>query len=174
MNSSHTCGQIVQCVVFANDVSELTIQCAKSSQSCHFKLERCPPLQSTFCSHCLCCALSLGKVCKLEKTVLSVVKSTACCSNYVHSTLLALWSAGQSCLDGFPSVTDNTCTSSSCPFQGDTRNRQLRLFPSMNITCNGMLVGLSVAGETRDGGDYPILQIWRPTGPTSNDYYENQ
>ena len=40
----------------------------------------------------------------------------------------------------------------------------------MRITCNGMLVGLSVAGETRDGGDYPILQIWRPTGPTSNDY----
>ncbi len=33
-----------------------------------------------------------------------------------------------------------------------------------------MLVGLSVAGETRDGVDYPILQIWRPTGPTSNDY----
>ncbi len=29
-----------------------------------------------------------------------------------------MWSAGQSCLDGFPSVTDNTCTSSSCPFQG--------------------------------------------------------
>ncbi len=33
-----------------------------------------------------------------------------------------------------------------------------------------MLVGLSVAGETRNGGDYPILQIWRPTGPMSNDY----
>ncbi len=40
----------------------------------------------------------------------------------------------------------------------------------MRITCNGMLVGLSVAGETRNGGDYPILQIWRPTGPMSNDY----
>ncbi len=31
-------------------------------------------------------------------------------------------------------------------------------------------MGLSVAGETRNGGAYPILQIWRPTGPTSNDY----
>ena len=40
----------------------------------------------------------------------------------------------------------------------------------MRITCNGVLVGLSVAGETRGGGAYPILQIWRPTGPTSNDY----
>ncbi len=37
----------------------------------------------------------------------------------------------------------------------------------MRITCNGVLVGLSVAGETRIGGDSPILQIWRPTGPTS-------
>ena len=40
----------------------------------------------------------------------------------------------------------------------------------MRITCNGMLVGLSVAGQTRSGVDYHILQIWRPTGPTSNDY----
>ncbi|XP_064396494.1 RAF proto-oncogene serine/threonine-protein kinase-like isoform X2 [Halichondria panicea] len=78
---------------------------------------------------------------------------------------------GQSCLDGFPSVTNNTCTSSSCPFQGSNQNRQLRLFPSMRITCNGMLVGLSVAGETRKKGkNYPILQIWRPTSSTSNDY----
>ncbi|XP_064395470.1 uncharacterized protein LOC135342615 isoform X2 [Halichondria panicea] len=80
---------------------------------------------------------------------------------------------GQSCLDGFPSVTNNTCTSSSsCPFQGSINSRQLRLFPSMRITCNGMLVGLSVAGETRKKGNrnYPILQIWRPTSSTSNDY----
>ena len=42
----------------------------------------------------------------------------------------------------------------------------------MRITCNGMLVGLSVAGETRKKGNrnYPILQIWRPTSSTSNDY----
>ncbi len=42
----------------------------------------------------------------------------------------------------------------------------------MRIICNGVLVGLSVAGETRGGGnsDYPILQIWRPTSPTSNEY----
>ncbi len=79
-----------------------------------------------------------------------------------------LWSAGQSCLDGFPLVTDNTCTSSSCPFQGANSNsRQLRLFPSMRITCNGMLEGLSVAGETRSGANYPILQIWRPISLTS-------
>ncbi|XP_064390055.1 uncharacterized protein LOC135337965 isoform X2 [Halichondria panicea] len=77
---------------------------------------------------------------------------------------------GQRCLDGFPSVTDNTCTLSTCPIQGISSSRQLRLFPSMRITCNGMLVGLSVAGETLSGGDYPILQIWRPTGPTPNDY----
>ncbi len=82
-------------------------------------------------------------------------------------TLLALWFAGQSCLDGFPSVTNNTCTSSSCPFQGISITQQLRLFPSMRITCNGMLVGLSVAGETQSGESYPILQIWRLTGPTS-------
>ncbi len=81
-------------------------------------------------------------------------------------------SAGQSCLDGFPSITDrgNTCTSSSCPIQGISSSRQLILFPSMRITCNGMLVGLSVAGETGNREDYPILQIWRPTGPTSNEY----
>ena len=83
---------------------------------------------------------------------------------------ISLWGAGQSCLDGFPSVTDNTCTSSSCPFQG-LSIQQLRLFPSMRITCNGMLVGLSVAGETGNRNkDSPILQIWRLTGPMSNDY----
>ncbi len=51
-------------------------------------------------------------------------------------------------------------------------SRQLRLFPSMRITCNGVLVGLSVAGETRKKGNrnYPILQIWRPTSSTSSDY----
>ncbi len=80
-------------------------------------------------------------------------------------------SAGQSCLDGFPSVT--VCTSLSCSFQGESGNsdsRQLRLFPSMNITCNGTLVGLSVAGETRNGETDPILQIWRLNISTSNDY----
>ena len=81
-----------------------------------------------------------------------------------------MWSAGQSCLDGFPSVTDNTCTSSSCPFQGISSSQQLRLFPSMRITCNGVLVGLSVAGESTGNNDSPILQIWRLTGSTSNDY----
>ncbi len=40
----------------------------------------------------------------------------------------------------------------------------------MRITCNGTLDGLSVAGETQGGGDYPILQIWRLTSPTSNHY----
>ena len=84
---------------------------------------------------------------------------------------ISLWSAGQSCLGGFPSVTACTSLTSSCSFQGSMGNsRQLRLFPSMRITCNGMLVGLSVAGETRNGKAYPILQIWRLTGPTSNDY----
>ncbi len=109
--------------------------------------------------------LSLSVLCTIngQGMQISVVKSTACCSIniYVHS--------GQSCLDGFPSVTDNTCTSSSCPLQG-LNIQQLRLFPSMRITCNGMLVGLSVAGETRFGGDYSILQIWRLTGSTSNEY----
>ncbi len=81
-----------------------------------------------------------------------------------------MWSAGQSCLDGFPSVTNNTCTSSSCPFQGISSSQQLRLFPSMRITCNGVLVGLSVAGESTGNNDSPILQIWRLTGSTSNDY----
>ncbi len=79
----------------------------------------------------------------------------------MHHSFISLWSAGQSCLDGFPSVTDNTCTSSSCPFQGLTSAWQLRLFPSMRITCNGTLDGLSIAGETRSEGEYPILQIWR-------------
>ncbi len=40
----------------------------------------------------------------------------------------------------------------------------------MRITCNGTINGLFVAGETRSGADntdYPILQIWRPTSPTS-------
>ena len=84
-------------------------------------------------------------------------------------------SAGQSCLDGFPSVievTDNTCPSAitSCPFQMYITIRKLHLFPSMRITCNGTINGLFVAGETRSGADntdYPILQIWRPTSPTS-------
>ena len=42
----------------------------------------------------------------------------------------------------------------------------------MRITCNGVLVGLSVAGENRKKGNrnYPILQIWRPTSSTSSDY----
>ena len=78
-----------------------------------------------------------------------------------------MWSVDLSCLDGFPSVT--TCPSSSCFFQGLTNTRQLRLFPSMRITCNGMLVGFSVAGKTRNEGNnnYPFLQIWRPTSPMS-------
>ncbi len=37
--------------------------CFIDVQSCHLKLETCPPLQSTFCSHYLCCALSMDKVC---------------------------------------------------------------------------------------------------------------
>ncbi len=38
----------------------------------------------------------------------------------------------------------------------------------MKITCTGMLRGLTVVGELRDIEDpFPMLQIWRATGPTS-------
>ena len=84
-------------------------------------------------------------------------------------------SVGQSCLNSWPQVADNTCTSSSCPFQGPNssgNSRQLRLFPSLKIECDGMLTGFSVAGENGDqnNGNYPELQVWRLTEGSTSQY----
>ncbi len=116
--------------------------------------------------------LSLSVLCTINgqgRSMLELDSSLILSTGSCIIALISLWSAGQSCLDGFPSVTDNTCTpSSSCSFQGGNGNsRQLHLFPSMRITCNGTLEGLSVAGETQTKTGNPILQIWRPTSPTS-------
>ena len=75
---------------------------------------------------------------------------------------------GSGCLTGFPTLQDvmslNSC-SSSCSIVGSTSSTQLRLFPTMSISCVGMLEGLTVAGVfgTRSDRPYPELQIWRPT-----------
>ncbi len=85
---------------------------------------------------------------------------------------------GWSCTEGFQDVssTSNPCTSTSssgCSYQGISSGspddgRQLWIFPSMKITCTGMLRGLTVVGDLRDREDpFPMLQIWRATGPTS-------
>ena len=51
-------------------------------------------------------------------------------------------------------------------------NYTLRLIPDMNFTCNGTIVGFTVAGRQRKGpwrSMNPIIQIWRP-GNCSNIY----
>ena len=74
---------------------------------------------------------------------------------------------GIGCLTGFPSldsVTSHSCPSPSCTTEGDPSDRQLRLFPTMIISCTGTLQGLTVVGffGFSAGGVYPTLQIWRP------------
>ena len=44
-----------------------------------------------------------------------------------------------------------------------SRDYTLRLIPDMSFTCNGTIVGFTVAGRRRDDrSDDPIIQIWRP------------
>ena len=81
------------------------------------------------------------------------------------------------CLTGFPTlgeVTSNTCPS-SCTFEGISSRVQLRLFPTMIITCSGVLQGLTVAGQfgSRTDRPYNVLQIWRPKSASSNEYNRN-
>ena len=60
---------------------------------------------------------------------------------------------------------------------GDTStDYTLRLIPDMSFTCNGTIVGFTVAGRRRnDGSDDPIIQIWRPqnTSQLSTYYITN-
>ena len=43
-----------------------------------------------------------------------------------------------------------------------SRDYTLRLIPNMSFTCNGTIVGFTVAGRRRvDCPDYPTIQIWR-------------
>ena len=83
---------------------------------------------------------------------------------------------GTVCLTGFPTlseVTNHSCTSSSCSIEGLNNGVQLRLFPDMNISCNGMLQSLTVAGvfgSQLDRG-YPEFQIWGPTTTGSATQY---
>ena len=90
---------------------------------------------------------------------------------------------GSDCLTGFPTLQDvmssNSC-SSSCNTVGDMTKSELRLFPTMNISCVGMLEGLTVAGvfgmmqngmmRGNDRPRYPALQIWRPSVMDSRNY----
>ena len=82
--------------------------------------------------------------------------------------------AGQTCLSGFPSyddVTSNTCTGTSCTFQGPNNDPELRIFPMMMISCSGELQGLTVAGVLDESNKLlPELQIWRPVPSDSMDY----
>ena len=55
-------------------------------------------------------------------------------------------------------------------------NYTLRLIPDMSFTCNGTIVGFTVAGRRRDDGrsDDPIIQIWRPQNTSQlSTYYTN-
>ena len=70
-------------------------------------------------------------------------------------------------------VTSNSCPS-SCTTEGDSDNKQVQLYPTMKISCNGRLEGLTVAGvfgrkptSTDDVGAYPNLQIWRSTSESA-------
>ena len=78
--------------------------------------------------------------------------------------LIFIGNAG--CLTGFPTLSEVTSLScpSSCSFEGLNNEVQLRLFPDMNISCSGMLQGLTVAGVfgSRLDRAYPEFQIWRP------------
>ena len=84
---------------------------------------------------------------------------------------------GSGCLTGFPTLQDvmslNSC-SPSCSTEGNNGQSELRLFPTMNISCVGMLEGLTVAGVfgmvQSDVNPYPVLQIWRPSVMGSRDY----
>ena len=75
-------------------------------------------------------------------------------------------------MSGFPSptnVTSHSCQS-SCT-EGIINAQQLRIFPTMMITCNGVIQGLTVAGEfVRKTRPFPELQIWRP-GPDGSMTY---
>ena len=42
-------------------------------------------------------------------------------------------------------VTSNSCPL-SCTTEGDSGNKQVQLYPTMKISCNGRLEGLTVAG----------------------------
>ena len=84
---------------------------------------------------------------------------------------------GSDCLTGFPTLHNvmfsNSC-SPSCTSVGRNGQSQLRLFPTMNISCVGKLEGLTVTGvfSTRQNDDrlYPTLQVWRPSVMGSGDY----
>lgn len=84
-----------------------------------------------------------------------------------------MYYAGQECLSGFPSpinVTTPYCLSCCTP-EGSTSSRQLRIFPTMTIICNGTINGITVAGQFgRKGRPFPVLQIWRP-GPDDSMTY---
>ena len=58
-----------------------------------------------------------------------------------------------------------------------SRNYTLRLIPDMRFTCNGTIVGFTVAGRTGRGmqSNSPIIQIWRPqnTSQLSTYYITN-
>ena len=83
--------------------------------------------------------------------------------------------AGNCCLTGFPTlseVTNHSCPS-SCSIEG-VNNVHVRLFPNMNISCSGVLQGLTVAGvfdSNSNKNKYPEFQIWRPTTTGSSTQY---
>lgn len=67
------------------------------------------------------------------------------------------------CLSQFPSLTEVTSHScdTSCTEGGNSP--ELRIFPMMMITCNGLVRRLTVAGRFGTMGEsFPELQIWRP------------
>jgi len=74
---------------------------------------------------------------------------------------------GQPCLSGFPSAIE--VNNNSCPMSCNRSSmemgsgRQLRLFPSMIISCTGSMERITVAGLTGEGVRFPIVQVWRPS-----------
>ena len=66
------------------------------------------------------------------------------------------------CTNGFASL-DGIVTA----LEGRIRDRQQRIIPHINFTCDGAITKWIVLGRWNDGGShdwYPDLQIWRSTG----------
>ena len=79
----------------------------------------------------------------------------------------AVTEATSSCSSGFPArdrIVGDVSRSSE---------RSTRLIPEMNFTCNGTITGYTFAGitETADGGQNPVIQIWRQNCSQPGEYY---
>lgn len=90
-----------------------------------------------------------------------------CSSNWCHIIIIVGSTNAGGFTNGFPNVLVANV------FRYMNTKYILYLIPEMNFTCNGTIVGFTVAGRQRTGPrstDDPIIQIWRQN--SSNVYYK--